>query len=162
MSPAVFYDDAAAAIDWLCRAFGFDVRLKVEGDGGRIEHSELMYGEGLIMVGDAAKIDPLAGRSFRASPRAVNGANTQSIMVFVDDAEGTARGRAPRARPSSPNRPSTTTDRTTGRTAATAPSIQRATAGGSPSAYAPNPRSSDPQILRSSNPQIYEACLAPL
>jgi hypothetical protein len=38
MSPAVFYDDAAAAIDWLCRAFGFEVRLKVEGDGGRIEH----------------------------------------------------------------------------------------------------------------------------
>ena len=95
MSPAVFYDDAAAAIDWLCRAFGFDVRLKVEGDGGRIEHSELMYGEGLIMVGDAAKIDPLAGRSFRASPRTVNGANTQSIMVFVDDAEGhCARARA--------------------------------------------------------------------
>jgi uncharacterized glyoxalase superfamily protein PhnB len=40
------------------------------------------------MVGDAAKIDPIEGRSLRASPRAVNGANTQSIMVFVDDAEG--------------------------------------------------------------------------
>jgi len=50
LSSSVFYDDAATAIGWLCRAFGFDVRLKVEGDNGRIEHSELVYGEGLIMV----------------------------------------------------------------------------------------------------------------
>ena len=51
LTPALFYDDAAKAIDWLCGAFGFDVRLKVEGDNGRIEHSELAYGDGLIMVG---------------------------------------------------------------------------------------------------------------
>jgi uncharacterized glyoxalase superfamily protein PhnB len=51
LSSAVFYQGAAAAIDWLCDAFGFEVRLKVEGDNGRIEHSELTYGEGLIMVG---------------------------------------------------------------------------------------------------------------
>ena len=50
LSSSVFYQDAAAAIDWLCTAFGFEVRLKVEGDNGRIEHSELTYGEGLIMV----------------------------------------------------------------------------------------------------------------
>jgi uncharacterized glyoxalase superfamily protein PhnB len=41
---------AAAAIDFLCRAFGFQVRLKVEGEGGRIEHSELIFGEGLVSV----------------------------------------------------------------------------------------------------------------
>jgi uncharacterized glyoxalase superfamily protein PhnB len=59
LSSSVFYQDAAAAIDWLCEAFGFEVRLKVEGDNGRIEHSELTYG---------------------------GGACTQSIMFFVDDA----------------------------------------------------------------------------
>ena len=42
--------DAAAAIDWLCRAFGFEVRLKVEGEGGTIERGELTYGDGLIVV----------------------------------------------------------------------------------------------------------------
>ena len=26
--PAVFYEDASKAIDWLCRAFGFEVQLK--------------------------------------------------------------------------------------------------------------------------------------
>jgi uncharacterized glyoxalase superfamily protein PhnB len=46
--------DAAAAIDWLCDAFGFEVRIKVEGENGRIEHSELTYGEGLIMVAQEA------------------------------------------------------------------------------------------------------------
>ena len=50
ISSALFYDDAGQAIDWLCRAFGFEVRLRVEGDGGRIEHSELEYEGGLIMV----------------------------------------------------------------------------------------------------------------
>jgi uncharacterized glyoxalase superfamily protein PhnB len=45
LSSSVFYRDAAAAIDWLCDAFGFTVRLKVEGNNGRIEHSELTYGE---------------------------------------------------------------------------------------------------------------------
>ena len=43
ITAAVFYDDAAKAIDWLCEAFGFEVRLKIEGDGGRIEHSELEH-----------------------------------------------------------------------------------------------------------------------
>ena len=53
ISSAIFYDDAAGAIDWLCRAFGFEVRLKVEGDKGRIEHSELVFGEGVVMVGSS-------------------------------------------------------------------------------------------------------------
>jgi uncharacterized glyoxalase superfamily protein PhnB len=81
IASAVYYDDAAAAINWLCRAFGFEVRVKIEGEGGRIEHSELMYGEGMVMVGQAGK------EAFRQSPRSVNGANTQNMMLFVDDAD---------------------------------------------------------------------------
>jgi uncharacterized glyoxalase superfamily protein PhnB len=89
ISSSLFYDDASKAIDWLCRVFGFEVRLKVEGEGGRIEHSELVFGDGLIMVGSAGK------RDFCKSPRAVGGANTQSICVFVDDADAhCARARA--------------------------------------------------------------------
>jgi len=85
ISTALYYENAAKAIDWLCRAFGFEVRLKVEGDGGRIEHSELVYGEGLIMVGDLE----LGGSKapFRKTPRSLDGANTQNMMVFVDDVE---------------------------------------------------------------------------
>lgn len=51
LSSALFYDDASKAIDWLCEAFGFEIRLKVVGEGGRIEHSELTFGDdALIMV----------------------------------------------------------------------------------------------------------------
>jgi uncharacterized glyoxalase superfamily protein PhnB len=86
-SSAVFYQDAAAAIKWLCDAFGFEVRLKVEGKDGRIEHSELTYGEGVVMV---AQEDPDSARRWKAamrSPRSLGGAGTQSIMFYVDDAD---------------------------------------------------------------------------
>jgi uncharacterized glyoxalase superfamily protein PhnB len=82
ISSAICYDDPKAAIDWLCRAFGFEVRLKVEGDDGSIEHSELTYGEGLIMVGG-----PKAKIPTHQSPRASGGHNTQNLMVYVDDLE---------------------------------------------------------------------------
>ena len=34
IAPAVFYDDAAAAIDWLTRSFGFTVQMNVQNDQG--------------------------------------------------------------------------------------------------------------------------------
>ena len=84
ISAAVFYDDAAKAIDWLCRAFGFEVRLKIEGEGGRIEHSELTFDDGVIMVGNtggkSARPQPVPCKS----PRELGGANTQALCVWVD------------------------------------------------------------------------------
>ena len=85
LSQAIFYQDPAAAIDWLCDAFGFEVRLKVEGDAGEIVHSELTYGEGLVMIGGGHSADEWASQ--RKSPKDVGGANTQQICVFVDDVD---------------------------------------------------------------------------
>ncbi|HKE19886.1 MAG TPA: VOC family protein [Kofleriaceae bacterium] len=94
ISSSVFYADAAAAIDWLCRAFGFEVRLKVEGEGGRIEHSELMFGEGLIMVGQEGE-GPQPEHRQMVSPRSTGGANTHVLCVVVDDVDAhCARARA--------------------------------------------------------------------
>jgi uncharacterized glyoxalase superfamily protein PhnB len=87
MSSAVVYMDAVAAIQWLCDAFGFEVRLKVEGDKGQIEHSELNYGEGLIMVAQETPDSPRRWKSVLRSPKSLGGATTQSIMFFVDDAD---------------------------------------------------------------------------
>ena len=91
ISSAAFYRDAAAAIDWLCKAFGFEVRLKIVGEGGRIEHSELTYGQGLIMVGqEPVELNAPGARAWRntmRSPVSLAGANTQSMMIFVDDAD---------------------------------------------------------------------------
>lgn len=87
ISPSVFYDDAAAAIDWLCRVFGFEVRLKIQGEGGRIEHSELTFGDGLVMVGQAGLGAKRPKPMPSTSPRSVGGANTQALCVFVDDVD---------------------------------------------------------------------------
>ena len=85
-SSSIFYSDAAAAIDWLCDAFGFEVRLKVEGENGRIEHSELIYGDGIIMVGQESPDSDKAWKRAMRSPRSLDGAATQSLMFYVDDA----------------------------------------------------------------------------
>ena len=88
----MFYNDAAVAIDWLARAFGFTVREKVENDEGRIVHSQLVLDGGLIMVGQVG-LHP--DRSYPQSPLAVGGANTQGLAVYVDDADAhCARARA--------------------------------------------------------------------
>jgi len=87
---SLYYEDGRAAIDWLSKAFGFEVRLIVEGEAGSIEHSELSIGpqgnEGLIMVGSttAAKREKYP---WMRAPSELGGANTQSLMVYVDDAE---------------------------------------------------------------------------
>ena len=82
ISSELFYEDAAAAIEWVCRAFGFTARFKMEGEDGTIVHSELELPDaGLIMVGTAGQ------RERCASPRSLGGANTQSLCVFVDDAD---------------------------------------------------------------------------
>ncbi len=85
ISTALYYEDPSRAIDWICEAFGFEVRLKIEGEGGRIEHSELTYGEGLIMVGRAD--NEREGRDHAKSPKSLGGANTQSMCIAVEDAD---------------------------------------------------------------------------
>lgn len=88
LTSMVAYDDAPRAIDWLCDAFGFQVRLKVEGDAGEIIHSELTYGDGVIMVTTAKKA---ASRhkwlSAVRSPQSLGGKTTQTLMLYVDDAD---------------------------------------------------------------------------
>ena len=89
---SLFYREPAKAIAWLCEAFGFEVRLKVEGEPGEIAYSELVYGGALISVSSAAKpgetFEP--GREFKAqhaSPLDTGGRVTQAICMFVDDAD---------------------------------------------------------------------------
>jgi len=49
--PCIRYRDEHAAIEWLCRAFGFEKRLIVPNDDGTIAHAELSFGNGMIMIG---------------------------------------------------------------------------------------------------------------
>lgn len=57
--PSLCYDDALAAIEWLCTSFGFRLRLLVRDDEDGVRHSELSLGPGVIMV---SSLRPAEGR----------------------------------------------------------------------------------------------------
>ncbi len=81
--PTLRYRDATAAIDWLCRAFGFEKHIVVPGPKGTIAHAQLTFGHGMIMLGSAG--DDEFGRLQRA-PADV-GPTTQSPYIIVADAD---------------------------------------------------------------------------
>ena len=86
LSTAIYYRDASAMIDWLCAAFGFEIRLKIEGEGGRIEHSEITYDEAVVMVGSERLEADVKFDTKMLSPLTAAG-NTQSLMLYVDDVD---------------------------------------------------------------------------
>jgi PhnB protein len=48
------YEDVGAAVDWLCAAFGFsETGERYHDDEGRVNHAELLFGDGLVMLGFA-------------------------------------------------------------------------------------------------------------
>ena len=53
--PTLRYNDAHAAINLLVNAFGFTRRAVYEDDNGVVQHAELAYGDGVIMLGDAPR-----------------------------------------------------------------------------------------------------------
>ncbi|MBA2408582.1 MAG: glyoxalase [Gammaproteobacteria bacterium] len=82
--PTMRYRNARAAIDWLCRAFGFEQHLIVAGDNGAIAHAQLAFGNGMVMLGSAS--DDGFGKLVRP-PVEAGGVNTQSPYVIVNDAD---------------------------------------------------------------------------
>jgi uncharacterized glyoxalase superfamily protein PhnB len=76
--PSLTYDDPMAAIEWLERAFGFTRRLVVSGPDGGVLHSELTFGNGVVMVGSSKAEEK------RLSPRKLGGSN-QALSAYVAD-----------------------------------------------------------------------------
>lgn len=90
MTASLATTDASAHIDWLCEALGFEVQLKVTGEGGAVAYSELVLGDAMVSVADAR-----GDRAHRKAPREVGGVNTAQLCVFVDDVDAhCARARA--------------------------------------------------------------------
>ena len=82
--PCLRYRDAPAAIDWLCRAFGFEKKLVVPNADGTIAHAQLSFGNGMIMLGSV--LDTAYGRLMK-QPDEIGGAGTQSAYVIVADTD---------------------------------------------------------------------------
>jgi uncharacterized glyoxalase superfamily protein PhnB len=86
--PCLRYRDAPAAIDWLCRVFGFERQLVVPGSDGSIAHAQLRFGNGMIMLGSVK--DTEFGRLMK-QPDEIGGAETQCAYVIVADADAIYR-----------------------------------------------------------------------
>ena len=82
--PCLRYRDAPAAIEWLCRVFGFDKHLVVPNPDGSIAHSQLSLGNGMVMLGSV--LDTPFGALMK-QPDEIGGAETQSSYLVVPDAD---------------------------------------------------------------------------
>ncbi len=78
--PMLAYADAPAAIEFLCRAFGFTERFRMPGPDGTIGHAELVLGEAVVML---ASVWDAGGF---ASPRDLPRVHSQ-LLVYVDDVD---------------------------------------------------------------------------
>ncbi|NQD91331.1 glyoxalase [Pseudomonas sp. CrR25] len=81
--PCLRYRDAPAAIDWLCRCFGFERHLVVADERGGIAHAQLCRGNAMLMLGSV--VDSEYGR-LMCQPEEAGGC-TQSLYLVVPDAD---------------------------------------------------------------------------
>src|SRR5262245_9848138 len=81
--PALQYKDAKAAIEFLCRAFGFEKKAVYEDKDGSVAHAELTHGNGMIMLGSAK--DTEYGKLLKRPADA--GGVTMSVYIIVDDVD---------------------------------------------------------------------------
>ena len=77
LSSAVFYRDPMAALEWLEHAFGFDRSMVITAPDGGAVHIEMRHGGGRLMIGSR-------WADHIASPADVDGKNTQSVHVQLD------------------------------------------------------------------------------
>ena len=80
--PCLRYRDAHAAIEWLCRAFGFEKQAVYENEDGGVEHAQLTFGSGMVMLGEVR--DNEFGRHI-AQPDEIGGRETQCACVIVSN-----------------------------------------------------------------------------
>ena len=75
------YQNAPAAIDWLCKAFGFRKRVVFEETPGIIANAQLTFGNAMIMVSTARKS---AFDEIIRLPRELNDYNAQTPYLIVE------------------------------------------------------------------------------
>ena len=86
--PALRYRDAPAAIEWLCRALGFEKHAVYANPDGSIAHAQLTFGNGMIMLGSVVQPGGQSeyGKHIK-QPDEIGMANTQSACLIAADAD---------------------------------------------------------------------------
>ncbi len=76
--PYLSYKNGKGAIDFLAKAFGFEVRGVLPGPGQRVMHAELGLGDAVVYLGTPEGYEP---------KRALKDRNA-AVLVYVDDVDG--------------------------------------------------------------------------
>jgi len=74
LSSAVSYLDPKAAFRWLEDALGFEPLMVILDENENLMHSEMKYGDSVVMVGSEWSAD-------HKSPKSLGGKNTQTVHV---------------------------------------------------------------------------------
>jgi len=80
LSSAVSYVDPNTAFRWLEQAFGFEPMMVILDENEKIAHSEMKFGDSVVMIGSEWSGD-------HKSPKSVGGKNTQSVHVQLAKGE---------------------------------------------------------------------------
>jgi uncharacterized glyoxalase superfamily protein PhnB len=77
----IYYDDPAAALEWLAKSFGFETRMSIPAEGGGVMHAEMTVADSMIMM------SPTADNDAWQSPGSIGGATTMSLYIYIDDVD---------------------------------------------------------------------------
>lgn len=83
--PGLRYRNALSMIEWLCKAFGFEKQAVYLGPNNAVMHSQLTFGNGMIMIGSVDNGTP-SSKSMK-QPDEIGGAETQTPYLIVSDIE---------------------------------------------------------------------------
>ena len=78
LTSALCYRDPKAALKWLEAAFGFELVMLIEDNDGNLAHSEMSFGDSLVMIG-------AEWTEKHKSPASIDGFNTQSVHIHLED-----------------------------------------------------------------------------
>ncbi|MFT3726589.1 MAG: VOC family protein [Terricaulis sp.] len=78
LSSALSYKDPKAAFKWLEEAFGFEPLMVILDNEGNLAHSEMTFGASVVMIGTE-------WTEKHRSPKSIDGINTQTVHVQLDE-----------------------------------------------------------------------------
>ena len=80
LSSALCYLDPKTAFRWLEEAFGFEPLMVILDENDNIAHSEMKYGDSVVMIGNEWSDD-------HRSPKSIGRKNTQTVHVQLSRGE---------------------------------------------------------------------------
>ncbi|MGI6368468.1 MAG: VOC family protein [Anaerolineae bacterium] len=89
--PMLDYEDGIAAMEWLCRAFGFEERGRIVEADGRLSHGDLVLGSRRVLLASPSpdyrsprnrRQDDAREQRLAALPWVIDG-----VLVYVDDVD---------------------------------------------------------------------------